>query len=171
MNDNGTSAKGRCYVDDKGTESCSSISFRTSQPFQVNVRVFDHLGHFISQYTEGVTDPNVFRQMVSSTPTPVHLTSNVCMSDPKPDPNNPEKEIRLTVETSGVAEMMVTIKMYPISQQGRKLGTGPYIYQVSIIKEHYMYCAYMGNGATQFVDAPYQRASYTTTRGYLRRGK
>ena len=73
--------------------------------------------------------------------------------------------------TSGVAEMMVTIKMYPISQQGRKLGTGPYIYQVSIIKEHYQYCAYMGGRATQFVDAPYQRASYTTTRGYLRRGK
>ena len=156
--DNGTPVMGRCYADDKGTESCSSISFRTSQPFQANVRVFDHLGHFISQYTESVKDPEVFRQMVSGTP--VHLNSNVCFAD------NGD-----AVATSGVAEMMVTIKMYPISQQGRKLGTGPYIYQVSIIKEHYRYCAYMGGGATQFVDAPYQRASYTTTRGYLRRGK
>ena len=156
--DNGTPVMGRCYADDKGTESCSSISFRTSQPFQANVRVFDHLGHFISQYTESVKDPEVFRQMVSGTP--VLLNSNVCFAD------NGD-----AVATSGVAEMMVTIKMYPISQQGRKLGTGPYIYQVSIIKEHYRYCAYMGGGATQFVDAPYQRASYTTTRGYLRRGK
>ena len=158
MNDNGTSAMGRCYADANGTESCTSISFRTSQPFQVNVRVFDHLGHFISQYTEGIKDPEAFRRMV--TDPNIHLNSNVCF----PDQGEP-------VQTSGVAEMMVTIKMYPISQQGRKLGTGPYIYQVSIIKEHYKYCAYMGGGATQFVDAPYQRASYTTTRGYLRRGK
>ena len=156
--DNGTPVMGRCYADANGTESCSSISFRTSQPFQVNVRVFDHLGHFISQYTEGIKDPEVFRRIV--TDPNIHLNSNVCF----PDQGEP-------VQTSGVAEMMVTIKMYPISQQGRKLGTGPYIYQVSIIKEHYKYCAYMGGGATQFVDAPYQRASYTTTRGYLRRGK
>ena len=156
--DNNTPVMGRCYADANGTESCSSISFRTSQPFQVNVRVFDHLGHFISQYTEGIKDPEVFRRIV--TDPNIHLNSNVCF----PDQGEP-------VQTSGVAEMMVTIKMYPISQQGRKLGTGPYIYQVSIIKEHYKYCAYMGGGATQFVDAPYQRASYTTTRGYLRRGK
>ena len=157
--DNGTPAMGRCYADANGTESCSSISFRTSQPFQVNVRVFDHLGHFISQYTESVKDPNVFRQMVTDPVVNAGLQGQYCF----PDKGEP-------VQTSGVAEMMVTIKMYPISQQGRKLGTGPYIYQVSIIKEHYKYCAYMGNGATQFVDAPYQRASYTTTRGYLRRG-
>lgn len=157
--DNGTPAMGRCYADANGTESCSSISFRTSQPFQVNVRVFDHLGHFISQYTESVKDPNVFRQMVTDPVVNAGLQGQYCF----PREGEP-------VQTSGVAEMMVTIKMYPISQQGRKLGTGPYIYQVSIIKEHYKYCAYMGNGATQFVDAPYQRASYTTTRGYLRRG-
>ena len=104
-------------------------------------------------------DPNVFRQMVTDPVVNAGLQGQYCF----PDKGEP-------VQTSGVAEMMVTIKMYPISQQGRKLGTGPYIYQVSIIKEHYKYCAYMGNGATQFVDAPYQRASYTTTRGYLRRG-
>ena len=157
VSDAGTGASARCYADANGTESCSSISFRTSQPFQVNVRVFDHLGHFISQYTEGITDPAVFKQMVSAQP--VNLTSNTCT-----DGTN-------FSETSGVAEMMVTIKMYPVSQQGRKLGTGPYIYQVSIIKEHYVYCAYMGGGATQYVDAPYQRASFTTTRGYRRTDK
>ena len=151
---------GRCYADENGTESCSSISFRTSQPFQVNVRVFDHLGHFISQYTEGITDPEVFRKTVTDPTVNASLSGNYCF----PEKGEP-------VPTSGVAEMMVTIKMYPISQKGRKLGTGPYIYQVSIIKEHYQYCAYMGNKATQFVDAPYQRASYTTTRGYLRRDK
>ena len=75
------------------------------------------------------------------------------------------------VETSGVGEMMVTIKIYPVSQTGRKIGTGPYIYQVSIIKEHYVYCAYMGNGLTSHVNAPYQRSSFTTTRGYRRTTK
>ena len=67
--------------------------------------------------------------------------------------------------------MMVTIKMYPVSQQGRKIATGPYIYQVSIIKEHYVYCAYMGGGGFQYIDAPYQRSFFTTTRGYRRTDK
>lgn len=149
---------GRCYADaGSGTESCSSISFRTSQPFLVNVRVFDHLGHFISQYTEGITDPAVFKQIVSAQP--VQLSSNFCTDGT----NN--------TETSGVAEMLVTIKIYPVSQTGRKIATGPYIYQVSIIKEHYVYCAYMPGGTTQYVDAPYQRASFTSTRGYRRTTK
>lgn len=158
MSDKGGNVSGRCYTDANGTESCSSISFRTSQPFQVNVRVFDHLGHFISQYTEGITDPAQFQQIVSAQVVP-NATSNTC-TDGKDFAN-----------VTGVGEMMVTIKMYPVSQQGRKLGTGPYIYQVSIIKEHYVYCAYMGGGGFQYVDAPYQRASFTTTRGYRRTDK
>ena len=159
LSDKGGAVSGRCYADANGTESCSSISFRTSQPFQVNVRVFDHLGHFISQYTEGVTEAQ-FKAMVSAQTVP-NATSNVCI----------DASTNQTAEVTGVGEMMVTIKMYPVSQQGRKIGTGPYIYQVSIIKEHYVYCAYMGGGGFQLVDAPYQRASLTTTRGYLRREK
>ena len=150
----------RCYADAAGTESCSSISFRTSQPFQVNVRVFDHLGHFIGQYTEGVTDVTKFQTMMKAQTVP-NATSNVCV----------DASTGQSAEVTGVGEMMVTIKMYPISQQGRKIATGPYIYQVSIIKEHYVYCAYMGNGGFQLVDAPYQRASLTTTRGYRRTTK
>lgn len=158
VSDKGGAASGRCYADANGTESCSSISFRTSQPFQVNVRVFDHLGHFISQYTEGVTDPAQFKAMVSAQTVP-NATSNTCTDGTD------------YANVTGVGEMMVTIKMYPVSQQGRKIGTGPYIYQVSIIKEHYVYCAYMGGGGFQYVDAPYQRASFTTTRGYRRTTK
>lgn len=150
----------RCYADANGTESCSSISFRTSQPFQVNVRVFDNLGHFISQYTESVTDVTKFQNMMKAQPVP-NATSNVCV----------DASTGQSAEVTGVGEMMVTIKMYPVSQQGRKIATGPYIYQVSIIKEHYVYCAYMGNGGFQLVDAPYQRASLTTTRGYRRTDK
>lgn len=156
-NSNGT-VSGRCYADAKGTESCSSVSFRTSQPFQVNVRVFDHLGHFISQYTEGITDPALFKQLVSAQTVP-NATSNTCTNGSE------------FAEVTGVGEMMVTIKIYPVSQQGRKIATGPYIYQVSIIKEAYKYCAYMGGGGFQFIDAPYQRASFTTTRGYRRTTK
>lgn len=163
MTDKGGNVSGRCYADANGTESCSSVSFRTSQPFQVNVRVFDHLGHFISQYTEGVTDPAKFKAMVTDPAVNARLSSNVCFNDKDPEMKS--------VETSGVGEMMVTIKIYPVSQTGRKIATGPYIYQVSIIKEHYIYCAYMGNGVTQHVNAPYQRTSFTTTRGYRRTTK
>ena len=155
MKDEGGAVQGRCYADANGTESCSSVSFRTSQPFQVNVRVFDHLGHFISQYTEGITDPAVFKQLVSKQTVP-NATANTCTDG------------KGFAEVTGVGEMMVTVKIYPVSQQGRKIATGPYIYQVSIIKEHYVYCAYMGGGGFQYIDAPYQRASFTTTRGYRR---
>ncbi|WP_290954908.1 fibro-slime domain-containing protein [Fibrobacter sp.] len=149
---------GRCYADANGIESCSSISFRTSQPFLVNVRVFDNLGHFISQYTEGITDTTVFKQLVSAQKV-ANATANTCTDGSQ------------YAEVTGVGEMMVTVKMYPVSQQGRKIATGPYIYQVSIIKEAYKYCAYMGGGGFQFIDAPYQRASFTTTRGYRRTNK
>ena len=158
MSDAGGSVQGRCYADANGTESYSSVSFRTSQPFQVNVRVFDHLGHFISQYTEGITDPAVFKQLASAQKVP-NATANTCTDGTD------------YAEVTGVGEMMVTIKVYPVSQQGRKIATGPYIYQVSIIKEAYKYCAYMGGGGFQFIDAPYQRASYTSTRGYRRTNK
>ena len=121
----------------------------------VNIRVFDHLGHFISQYTEGITDPAVFKQLVSKQTVP-NATANTCTDG------------KGFAEVTGVGEMMVTVKIYPVSQQGRKIATGPYIYQVSIIKEHYVYCAYMGGGGFQYIDAPYQRASFTTTRGYRR---
>ena len=154
----GGAAQGRCYADANGTESCSSVSFRTSQPFMVNVRVFDHLGHFISQYTEGITDTTKFKALVSKQAVP-NATSNTC-TDGKNFTN-----------VTGVGEMMVTVKLYPVSQTGRKIATGPYIYQVSIIKEHYAYCAYMGNGGFQYIDAPYQRSSFTTTRGYRRTTK
>ena len=158
MKDAGGAVQGRCYADAKGTESCSSVSFRTSQPFQVNVRVFDHLGHFISQYTEGITNPEEFAKLVSAQDVP-NKTSNTC-TDGKSYTN-----------VTGVGEMMVTVKIYPVSQTGRKIATGPYIYQVSIIKEHYAYCAYMGGGGFQYIDAPYQRSSFTSTRGYRRTTK
>lgn len=159
LSDAGNTAMARCYADQAtGKESCSSISFRTSQPFQVNVRVFDHLGHFISQYTESVTDTTMFQTMLDAQPVP-NASSTTCTNG----------DIYAAVH--GIGEMMVTIKMYPVSQQGRKIGTGPYIYQVSIIKEKYNYCYYMGNGAFNFVEGPYQRSSFTTTRGYRRTNK
>lgn len=154
----GGAAQGRCYADASGTESCSSVSFRTSQPFMVNVRVFDHLGHFISQYTEGITDTTVFNKLLRQQKVP-NATSTTCT-----DGTN-------YAEVTGVGEMMVTVKLYPVSQTGRKIATGPYIYQVSIIKEHYAYCYYMGNGGFQYIDGPYQRSSFTTTRGYRRTTK
>ncbi len=156
ISDGGSKESGRCYTDASGIESCTSISFRTSQPFLVNVRVFDKLGHFVSQYTQGIEDPAKFKAAVEAQP--ITLQKDNCE-----DPTTGK-----VIPASGVGEMMVTLKLYPISQTGRKLATGPYIYQVSIIQYKYQYCAYVGSGSTDFVDGPYKRTFFTTTRGYRR---
>lgn len=150
----------RCYTDAFGVESCASIYFPTSQPFKVNVRVFDHLGHFVSQYSEQVNREQ-FEKAVSQGAAAAALPS----LKKKTCTNSFTNE---TINATGTGEMMVTIKMYPVSQRGRLLATGPYIYQVSIIKEKYDYCAYLGNGNVDFTSAPYQRVSFTTTLGYRR---
>lgn len=150
----------RCYTDMFGTESCPTIYFPTSQPFKVNVRVFDHLGHFVSQYTEQVSREQ-FEKAVSQGAAAAALP----MLKKKTCTNSFTNE---TINATGTGEMMVAIKMYPVSQRGRLLATGPYIYQVSIIKEKYDYCAYLGNGNIDFTSAPYQRVSFTTTLGYRR---
>lgn len=153
----------RCYTDAFGVESCASIYFPTSQPFKVNVRVFDHLGHFVSQYTEQVTKEQFELAVAQGAAgaAKASLKKQTCT-------NSYTNE---TINATGTGEMMVTIKMYPVSQRGRLLGTGPYIYQVSIIKEKYDYCAYLGNGNVDFTSAPYQRVSFTTTLGYRRQNK
>ena len=64
--------------------------------------------------------------------------------------------------------MLVTVKMYPVSQNGRMLATGPYIYQMTIIKEKYEHC-YMSQGASSVVMTDqYQRTNKVYRRGYRR---
>lgn len=138
-----------CTVNDKGVESCPSIAFWTSRPFVVNVRVFDHLGHFIGQYTDGI-DLDGMKKLAKNSG--LTAGSSVCKDK----------------LFSGVA---VSLKLYPVSQNGRKLATGPYIYQVSLIKETWgsdSYCFYYGSGEVQITAEDYARSSFSKTLGYRR---
>lgn len=135
-----------------GIESCASWAFTTAGPFRVNVRVFDHLGHFVSQYQQ-VMDEESFNAALggANSALPQCVTSDGALP-----------------VYGNTGAMLVTIKMYPISQNGKMLATGPYIYQVTIIKEEAKRC-YMsfGTSPTPFT-VQYQRKSDTYTRGYRR---
>ncbi len=147
-----------CYAQN-GVESCASISFWTSRPFQVNVRVFDHLGHFISQYTESVSEKEM-RDLANAQAGIVG--SGSCASKPT---------------FSGV---LASVKLYPISQNGRKIASGPYIYQVALIKESWdvsevadkkPYCFQYAGASSPIGEEAYARSSFSKTLGYRRIGK
>jgi fibro-slime domain-containing protein len=144
----------RCYVDANGTESCASISFLTGQPFRINVRVFDHLGHFVSQYNETITKEAM----------------DVILKKPSAPAGQTQCTDALTstmypAVATGLA--VINVKMYPVSQSGRKIATGPYIYQIALIEEPYKHCVNFG-GTQNFVDEPYKRTHFTMKRGYRR---
>ena len=151
-----------CYNDGSATvmgkksnESCTSWAFPTTQPFHVNIRVFDHLGHFVNQYSKRVS-PEEFNNALmgtrSSAPA-MGVTAGGCGETP------------LYGQTGA---MLATIKMYPVTDKGRMLATGPYIYQMTVVKEKYSYCyASQGNNPT-IMTMPFQRTTETIRRGYRR---
>ena len=138
----------------QSNESCTSWSFPTTQPFRVNIRVFDHLGHFVNQYTKQVTGPefeNALMGQKGSVATGV--TTPGCGATPLYGPTG---------------ALLATIKMYPVTETGRQIATGPYIYQMTVVKEEYTYC-YMSNGNNATImTMPFQRTTETIRRGYRR---
>ena len=149
-----STASSKCY-NQKGAESCMSIAFVAEEPFQVSVRVFDNLGHFISQYQESLSE-SAFAAAISdgSSGTCSATVNGVAKSSP--------------AVTSGF--VLATVKMYPVSQTGRKLATGPYIYQVSIIQKPMDHCVNV-NGSQTYMLGQYNRTYKSMTRGYRRIGK
>jgi len=140
----------------KSNESCTSWAFPTTQPFQVNIRVFDHLGHFVNQYNKRITKEDFERALASASPGQQGAKVPGC------------SETLLYGETGA---MLATIKMYPVTEKGRLLATGPYIYQMTVVKEAYEYC-YMSNGNNATVmTMPFQRSTETIRRGYRRTKK
>ena len=141
----------RCYNDGK-EESCTSIAFVTDEPFQINVRVFDNLGHFVSQYTESMSEA-ALKQIVATNSTGVQER---CYN------------MATGFEGNGVTSgsVIATVKMYPVSQNGRKISTGPYIYQVSLIEYPFEHCVNLG-GQT-YLPGEYRRTQFSMTRGYRR---
>ena len=148
------SAETRCYVDPNGTESCTGLTFLTGQPFRINVRVFDHLGHFVSQYNETITK-EAMNAILNTPPSPAGQTQ---CTDALTSTMYP-------AVASGYA--VINVKMYPVSQSGRKVATGPYIYQVALIEQPNKHCVNFG-GTQNFVDEPYKRTHFTMKRGYRR---
>jgi len=148
-NDGSANIKGR-----HSNESCTSWSFPTTQPFRVNIRVFDHLGHFVNQYTKQVTGDD-FKNALMGTKggAAAGVTEPGCGTTPLYGPTG---------------ALLATIKMYPVTEKGRLLATGPYIYQMTIVKEEFKYC-YKSNGdnATPMT-MPFQRSTETIRRGYRR---
>lgn len=142
-----------CYNDGAGksgqssSETCSSFSFVTTQPFRVNIRVFDHLGNFVNQFNKSVTGDDFKKAL------------------------GPGKSVagcegaQLYGETGA---MLANIKVYPVSQDGRQLATGPYIYQMTIVMESYEYCYMAGGNAPTIMNMPYMRTTETYRRGYRR---
>ncbi|MCQ2108242.1 MAG: fibro-slime domain-containing protein [Fibrobacter sp.] len=135
-----------CFAD--GTESCSSWSFAMQGPFRINVRVFDHLGHFVSQYQQVVTE-DMLHAALSQQKAP----------EPQSSCHTP------LYGQTGV--FLATVKMYPVSQNGRALATGVYIYQVTVVQEEYYPCI-KTSGQVQEGNVLYSRTSNVYTRGYRR---
>lgn len=144
----GAGKPGNCFSSN-GVESCASWSFAISGPTRINVRVFDHMGHFVSQYQQ-----NIDEKMLQS-----------ALGDITDKPTNCG-DLPLYGETGA---LLATVKMYPVSQNGRMLATGPYIYQVTVVTEEYKHCLLTG-GAPQINKVKYSRTTETYRRGY-RRGK
>jgi hypothetical protein len=141
--------QGLCF-EQNGVESCVSYAFTTTQPFRVNVRVFDHMGHFVNQYNQQMSAKEFNEALGDST-----IVAG-CEINGKP------------VALHGSGAMLVAMKLYPVSQRGRKLATGPYIYQITIIREEATPC-YMSFGQTpQILEQNYSRTSETHVRGYHR---
>ena len=141
------SKEGLCTHAAGEIDPCVTFNFLVMQPFRVNVRVFDHMGHFVSQYSQemGIDE---FNKALDGVP----KYSDDCSADNK---------------LHGAGAMLVAMKMYPVAQNGRKLGTGPYIYQVTVVRIDGKYCAIQAGEPTE-VEFIYTRTSETTTRGYHR---
>lgn len=134
-------------------DPCITFNFLVLQPFRINVRVFDHMGHFVSQYSQSM-DRDQFNKALSAG----SGNSTATCSDASGNPST---------QMFGNGVMLVSAKMYPVAQSGRKLGTGPYIYQVTIVREGGAYCI-MQSGVPSEAEFLYTRTSETVTRGYHR---
>ena len=138
------SASSMCYSNG-GTESCFSVSYPVMGPFRINVRVFDHLGHFVSQYQQSMNEDEL------------HAALGAGKDEAGCD-------TKLYGETGAG---FITVKMYPVSQNGRTVATGPYIYKVTFVQEAYTACIKEGSSAWPHT-LYYSRTSETYRRGYKR---
>ena len=70
-------------------------------------------------------------------------------------------------DKTGTGTIAASVKMYPVSKDGRKLGTGAYIYQISLVEYPQPHCVNVG-GEQSFMPGEYRRTEYKQTRGFRR---
>ena len=116
----------------------------TDQAFTATIRVFDHLGHFVSQYTQGLT-ADQFNKITNSNTTEEGICS----------------------DKVGTGKIAASVKTYPVSKDGRKLGTGAYIYQISLVEFPQPHCVKIGDEQS-YMPGEYRRTEYKQTRGFRR---
>ncbi|MDR1759288.1 MAG: fibro-slime domain-containing protein [Fibrobacter sp.] len=153
---NATDANGgytRCYTDAAtGDESCAGIAFITTQAFSINIRVFDHLGHFVTQYSESLDGAAI---------------DKINQAQPSQPDNCVDPATMDTYPGVASGYVLANVKMYPVAQNGRKMATGPYIYQVSLIEKPTPHCVNVG-GMQTFLPGEYKRTQFSMTRGFRR---
>ncbi len=147
---------GHCFSEN-GVESCVTFNKIISGPTRVNIRVFDHMGHFVSQYQQEITEDMLQSAL---------------------GPNSQKKECADTKQIKHpvygeTGYMLMSAKMYPVSQAGRLLATGPYVYQVTVVEMQPTLggTCVISNGSPQWIQMEYKRTSETRRHGYRRVGK
>lgn len=138
----GDVSEARCATSN-GVENCVSFSFVTDQAFTATIRVFDHLGHFVSQYTQGLSLEQFNAITKSNAP------DSIC------------------TDKVGTGRIAASVKTYPVSKDGRKLGTGAYIYQISLVEFPQPHCVNIG-GEQSYLPGEYRRTEFKQTRGFRR---
>lgn len=157
-NDGSTKVTGK-----KSNESCAEWSFPTTQPFQVNIRVFDHLGHFVNQYNKRVTGDD-FKKALAGQSSSYSRVDSIKAQDCKNTAFGAD-------DSKSTGALLATIKMYPVTNKGRLLATGPYIYQMTIVMEQFDYCYKKDGYHWTDMTMPFLRTTETIRRGYRRTKK
>ncbi|MCQ2061264.1 MAG: fibro-slime domain-containing protein [Fibrobacter sp.] len=137
-------------------EACVVFNYIMVHPFRINVRVFDHLGHFVSQYSKSMSEDEMQKALGEPAIPAASCEGNDAAGN------------HHTGTLAGTGALLVGMELYPVSQDGRRLATGPYIYQVTIVEEPSVGSCLMMSGEPVFYPGIYTRKTETFTRGYRR---
>ena len=103
-----------CTVDGAGVSNClESIVIDVEQGFRLNVLIYDQNGAFVNQYTQTVTNAEIWEVQKRS-------FGSVDLGRVSP--------------TAGDPRVRVNVQIYPRSQENRLIGNGVYIMYVDLLR-------------------------------------
>jgi hypothetical protein len=147
--------------------NCLNFSLDAWQPFKLAVTIYDHLGNFVTQYREEVSEQE-FRSAVQA---PTYLpgfetsTEENCKEPNIADFGKPDMAV-----ANGAVR--VNVNIYPFSAEGRRFGNGVYIVKVDRVDMPYAGCVNIRGGQT-FMDKesfPFVRYHADMKYGWMRSG-